>query len=107
LDILTREMPLTEGALANLDEVARRTHGFVGADLMELCREAGLNALRRSTLHLDDHRAVFRIDLPKLRVNREDFEIAVAHVRPSAMRETLISVPDVSWSDIGGLDEVK
>jgi transitional endoplasmic reticulum ATPase len=107
LSVHTREMPLTDDAQANLDEVARRTHGFVGADLMELCREAGLNALRRSTLNLDDHRAAFRIDLPNLRVNREDFEIAVAHVRPSAMRETLISVPDVSWSDIGGLDEVK
>jgi transitional endoplasmic reticulum ATPase len=107
LDIQTREMPLTEAALAYLEEVARQTHGFVGADLMELCREAGLSALRRSTLGLQDARAAFRVELPNLRVDREDFETAAAQVHPSAMRETLISVPDVSWRDIGGLASVK
>jgi transitional endoplasmic reticulum ATPase len=107
LDIQTREMPLTEAALAYLDEIARQTHGFVGADLMELCREAGLSALRRSTLALEHARAAFRTQLPDLRVDREDFEAAAAQVRPSAMRETLISVPDVSWRDIGGLASVK
>jgi transitional endoplasmic reticulum ATPase len=107
LDIQTREMPLTEAALGYLDEVAQQTHGFVGADLMELCREAGLSALRRSTLALDHARAAFRTEIPNLRVDREDFEAATAQVRPSAMRETLISVPDVSWRDVGGLDAVK
>ena len=107
LEIQTREMPLTVDAQDGLDEVAKRTHGFVGADLMELCRNAGLNALRRSTLNLEDPKAAFRIDMTNLYVDRQDFDNAVAQVRPSAMRETLISVPDVKWEDIGGLGEVK
>jgi transitional endoplasmic reticulum ATPase len=74
---------------------------------MELCRDAGLSRLRRSAGNLQDHRAAFRIPLQDLRVEREDFEIALSQIRPSALRETLISIPDVSWSDIGGLDEVK
>jgi len=107
LEIQTREMPLTEDAQVALDDVAHRTHGFVGADLMELCRNAGLAALRRSTLNLEDPKAAFRIDMTNLRVDRQDFEAALALVRPSAMRETLISVPEVKWEDIGGLDDVK
>ncbi len=100
-------MPLSDGAQKFLDEVAKRTHGFVGADLMELCRDAGLSALRRSTASLSDHRAAFKVPLQSLLVEQEDFESALAQVRPSALRETLISVPDVSWKDIGGLDTVK
>ena len=107
LEIQTREMPLTDDAQFGLDGVARRTHGFVGADLMELCRNAGLNALRRSTLNLEDPKAAFRVDMTNLRVDKQDFETAMSLVRPSAMRETLISVPDVGWGDIGGLDSVK
>ena len=107
LEIHTREMPLSDDAQAYLDEIAKRTHGFLGADLMELCRDAGLSRLRRSAGNLADHRAAFRIPLEDLRVEREDFELALSQIRPSALRETLISVPDVSWSDIGGLDAVK
>jgi transitional endoplasmic reticulum ATPase len=107
LDIHTREMPLAESAQAFLDEIAKRTHGFLGADLMELCRDAGLSTLRRSAGNLLDHRAAFRIPLQDLRVEREDFELALSQTRPSALRETLISIPDVSWGDIGGLDAVK
>jgi transitional endoplasmic reticulum ATPase len=107
LEIHTREMPLSDGAQAFLDDIARRTHGFLGADLMELCRDAGLSRLRRSAGNLEDHRAAFRIPLENLRVEREDFEVALSQTRPSALRETLISIPDVSWSDIGGLDDVK
>lgn len=107
LEIQTREMPLTDDAQTGLDEVARRSHGFVGADLMELCRNAGLNALRRSTLNLADPKAAFRIDMTQLRVDRADFEEAMGQVRPSAMREAFISVPDVSWDDVGGLAAVK
>jgi transitional endoplasmic reticulum ATPase len=107
LEIHTREMPLSDDAQAFLDEIAKRTHGFLGADLMELCRDAGLSRLRRSAGNLQDHRAAFRIPLQDLRVEREDFEIALSQIRPSALRETLISIPDVSWNDIGGLDEVK
>jgi transitional endoplasmic reticulum ATPase len=74
---------------------------------MELCRDAGLSRLRRSAANLEDHRAAFRIPLQDLRVEREDFELALSQTRPSAMRETLISIPDVSWQDIGGLEAVK
>ncbi len=63
LEIHSREMPLSDDAQAFLDEVARRTHGFLGADLMELCRDAGLSRLRRSAGNLQDHRAAFRIPL--------------------------------------------
>jgi transitional endoplasmic reticulum ATPase len=66
-----------------------------------------LSRLRRSAGNLADHRAAFRIPLEDLRVEREDFELALSQTRPSALRETLISIPDVSWSDIGGLDSVK
>jgi transitional endoplasmic reticulum ATPase len=107
LEIHTREMPLSDDAQDYLDEIARRTHGFLGADLMELCRDAGLSRLRRSAGNLADHRAAFRIPLENLRVEREDFELALSQIRPSALRETLISIPDVSWGDIGGLDAVK
>ena len=107
LEIHTREMPLSDGAQECLDEIARRTHGFVGADLMELCRDAGLSTLRRSAANLEDHRAAFKIPMHDLRVEREDFETALSQVRPSALRETVLSVPDVSWKDIGGLEVPK
>jgi transitional endoplasmic reticulum ATPase len=107
LEVHSREMPLSDGAQRFLDEIAKRTHGFLGADLMELCRDAGLSAMRRSAGNLADHRAAFRIPLQDLRVEQEDFEMALSQIRPSALRETLISVPNVSWSDIGGLAEVK
>jgi transitional endoplasmic reticulum ATPase len=107
LEIHTREMPLADDAQNFLGEIARRTHGFLGADLMELCRDAGLSRLRRSAGNLADHRAAFRIPLEDLRVERVDFELALSQTRPSALRETLISIPDISWADIGGLDAVK
>ncbi len=110
LDILkihSREMPLSEPAHQHLAQVASVSHGFVGADLMELCRDAGPSTLRRSTGHLQDHRVAFRVPVQALRVEREDFETALSQVRPSALRETLLSVPEVSWGDIGGLDLAK
>jgi transitional endoplasmic reticulum ATPase len=100
-------MPLSDAAQECLDDMARHTHGFVGADLMELCRDAGLSTLRRSAGNLQDYKAAFRIPLHDLRVEREDFETALSQVRPSALRETLLSVPDVSWKDIGGLEFAK
>ncbi len=110
LDILkihTREMPLSDGALAHLDHVAAVTHGFVGADLMELCREAGLNSLRRSSSALLDHLSAFRLREDMLEVDARDFDDALAKVRPSAIREAFVTIPDVSWSDVGGLADVK
>lgn len=107
LQIHTREMPLTDGAIDFLPEVARATHGFVGADLMELCRESGLSALRHSSSGLRDHLSEFRFKPEQIWVDRSDFEVALQRVRPSAIREALVTVPDVTWADVGGLESVK
>jgi transitional endoplasmic reticulum ATPase len=83
------------------------THGFVGADLMELCREAGLNSLRRSSSGLLDHLAAFRFQESMLEVEARDFDDALTKVRPSAIREAFVTIPNVCWDDVGGLGEVK
>jgi transitional endoplasmic reticulum ATPase len=105
LKIHTREMPLTPEATTYLDDVAAATHGFVGADMMELCREAGLSAVRR-TLG-GDVSGVIMDDFEAPNVEKQDFEHAVSRVKPSGMREALIGIPDVPWTSIGGLDEAK
>ena len=107
LRIHSRAMPLSEEAFEYLDELAQVLHGFVGADLMELCREAGLNALRRKFGHGTGYASFPQTALEELAVEKTDFEHALAKVGPSAMREVLVAVPDVSWDDIGGLSEVK
>jgi transitional endoplasmic reticulum ATPase len=107
LKIHTREMPLSEAAIEYLPHIASVTHGFVGADLMELCRAAGLNALRRSTSDLLHHLAAFRFKEDALEVLPRDFDEALTKVRPSAIREAFVSIPDVSWDDVGGLVAVK
>ncbi len=106
LSIHTRCVPLNEEAIVFLPEVARMTHGYVGADLMELVRQAGLNALRRvagpgflGLLETDGN-------VEQIVVQKEDFITAMQKTGPSAMRETLLSVSDISWEDIGGLDDV-
>jgi transitional endoplasmic reticulum ATPase len=105
LRIHSRAMPLSEDAFDYLDELAQVLHGFVGADLMELCREAGLNALRRK--FGDGYASFPQAALDALTVEKADFEHAMTKVSPSAMREVLVTVPDVSWDDIGGLSEAK
>lgn len=107
LRIHSRTMPLAEGAFDYLDELAEVLHGFVGADLMELCREAGLNALRRKFGDGADYAEFSPAALQELSVERSDFENALGKVRPSAMREILVTVPDVRWDAIGGLGEAK
>ena len=107
LRIHTRAMPLSEEGFDYLDELAQVLHGFVGADLMELCREAGLNALRRKFGDGADYAEFPRAALQEMTVERIDFENALAKVRPSAMREVLVTVPDVGWDDIGGAGEAK
>ncbi|MPZ22885.1 MAG: AAA family ATPase [Dehalococcoidia bacterium] len=104
LDIHSREMPLSNDAHGFLGEVARRTPGFVGADLMEVCREAGLNTLRRNSGRFWKGLAVAP---ENLEVDSVDFEVALTKIQPSAIREVLVTVPDVSWADIGGLTSVK
>ncbi|HZP27255.1 MAG TPA: AAA family ATPase [Dehalococcoidia bacterium] len=105
LSIHTREMPLLPETTKYLDEVAEQTHGFVGADLMELCREAGLACLRRTfgggmpTNSIESYEPIT--------VEKSDFAEAAAKVKPSGIRELLVGIPDVSWDDIGGLEDVK
>jgi transitional endoplasmic reticulum ATPase len=91
LDVHTRGMPL--GDDVDLDRIAGRTHGFVGADVASLAREAGMSALRR--------------DPDDLQVRRDDFETALASVDPSGMREYVAESPTETFADVGGLDDVK
>ena len=113
LDILkihTRNMPLAKNV--NLEEIARITHGFVGADLNSLGKEAAMIVLRRILPELkvegiEEDQPIPKEILEKLMVTQEDFLEALKVVRPSAMREVLIETPDVSWNDIGGLEDIK
>ncbi|MCB2050212.1 MAG: CDC48 family AAA ATPase [Novosphingobium sp.] len=106
LAIHTRGMPLGEGV--DLKELARTTHGFVGADIAALAREAAIDAVRRIMPKLDlEAQTVPPEVLEELCVTREDFLGALKRVQPSAMREVMVQVPDVSWSDIGGLGEAQ
>ena len=101
LEIHTQPMPLTKGV--DLNDVARRTHGFVGADLEALCREAALQALRRVLKKTP----VTQLDSGSIKVGLPDFAAAFREVEPSALRETVISVPNVKWEEVGGLSTVK
>ncbi|MBC7160070.1 MAG: CDC48 family AAA ATPase [Porphyrobacter sp.] len=104
LAIHTRGMPLGEGV--DLKELARSTHGFVGADLAALTREAAIEAVRRIMPKLDlDARAIPPQVLEELQVEKHDFREALKRVQPSAMREVMVQAPTVGWADIGGLDE--
>jgi transitional endoplasmic reticulum ATPase len=106
LQIHTRNMPLDTGV--DQDRVAAVTHGFVGADLEYLCKEAAMKCLRRllPELNLEDEKLAPEV-LNKLIVTMSDFENAVKEVMPSAMREVYLESPDIPWSAIGGLEEVK
>ena len=106
LQIHTRNMPLNEDV--NQDKVASITHGFVGADLEYLCKEAAMKCLRRllPELNLEDEKLAPDV-LNKLVITMSDFENAIKDVLPSAMREVYLEPPDVRWSEIGGLEDVK
>lgn len=106
LNVHTRRVPLDHEAITFLPELARMTHGFVGADLMELVRQAALNALR-GTLQPDfSSRSGVWASLNQIAVKRADFVSALKKVSPSALRETPVSIPDTTWEDIGGLAKV-
>jgi transitional endoplasmic reticulum ATPase len=107
LEIHSREMPLSAEAHDYLPQLAQRCPGFVGADIMELCREAGLSALRRTTQGTNGPLHDLGVDPAAIRIEREDFETALTRIRPSALREALVTIPDVSWADVGGLQEQK
>jgi transitional endoplasmic reticulum ATPase len=106
LHIHTRGIPLAQDVAP--EKLSQITHGFVGADLEALCREAAMNALRAIMPGID-----FQLDeipyetLLKLEVTMSDFTEALKEIEPSAIREVFVEVPDVTWEDIGGLNEVK
>ena len=104
LSIHTRGMPL--GEKVDLAELARVTHGFVGADIAALAREAAIDAVRRIMPRLDlDARTIPPEVLEDLCVTREDFLSALKRIQPSAMREVMVQVPNVSWDDVGGVSD--
>ncbi|MEM3466500.1 MAG: CDC48 family AAA ATPase, partial [Candidatus Jordarchaeales archaeon] len=106
LMIHTRGMPLNDDV--NIDEIAERTHGYVGADLAALCREAAMSRLRKVLPEINlDAETIPEEVLAKLVVKKEDFEEALKIVHPSVMREVLMEIPNVTWDDIGGLEDVK
>jgi len=106
LMIHTRNMPLSDDV--NLDKIAAISHGYVGADLEYLCKEAAMKCLRRllPELNLEDEKLPPET-LDKLIVNDEDYQNALKEVTPSGMREVFIENPDVSWDEVGGLETVK
>ena len=106
LGIHTRGMPLAAGV--ELDELARTTHGFVGADLGALAREAAIEAVRRIMPQLDLEAQTIPPDvLESLSVTRDDFLEALKRVQPSAMREVMVQVPNIGWADVGGVGEAQ
>ncbi len=106
LAIHTRGMPLAEDV--SLRELAKQTYGFVGADLAALTREAAIEAVRRIMPKLNlEERTVPPEVLDDLSVDRHDFEEAIKRVQPSAMREVMVQAPNVSWDDIGGLEDAQ
>ena len=106
LAIHTAGMPLADGV--DLGRVARAAHGFVGADLEALAKEAAMGALRRVLPGMDlDADRIGPEALGRIRVTEPDLRGALREIRPSALREVLVQAPDVGWGDIGGLDGLK
>lgn len=105
LQIHTRGMPLDEKV--DLDEIAETTHGFVGADLESLCKEAAMRVLRRVLPDIKADEEIPPETLKKMIINKADFKEALKEIQPSALREVLVQVPNISWEDIGGLEKAK
>ena len=106
LEIHSRGMPLADAV--DLERLAGITHGFVGADLAALCREAAMSALRRLMPDIDFSKTEIPYDkLAALKIEAADFESALAEVEPSALREVATEISDLRWDDVGGADEVK
>ena len=106
LQIHTRGMPVDYKV--NLKQIAKVTHGFVGADLESLVKEAAMRSLRRILPDIDLNQEKISTEiLQKIKIADEDFREALKEVRPSALREVLVQIPNVSWDDVGGLDSLK
>jgi len=113
LQVHTRGMPLSpelngEGNDAGeLKRIAERTHGFVGADMSSLCKEAAMHALRRFLPEINMDEEIPAEFIEKLEVTHKDFDEAFKNIEPSALREVFFEVPQVRWTDVGGLDAIK
>ncbi len=106
LDIHRKGMPLAPEI--DLNHLASITHGFVGADLEALCREAAMTCIRRAVPHLDRDAAVFPVELlNRMEVSPDDFQVALREVEPSAIREVFVERPSTTWEDVGGLDDAR
>jgi transitional endoplasmic reticulum ATPase len=105
LQIHTRGMPLSDDV--TIDDYASVTHGFVGADIMAVCREAAMASLRTILPEIDLDKPIPLEILDKLIVTNEHFTKAIRMVEPSAMREVMIEIPDIKWEDIGGLESIR
>ncbi len=104
-NIHTRGVPLAEDV--DLENYANITHGYVGADIALLVKEAAMHALRRVLPQINIEESIPSEIMDQLVVKRDDFDESMKYVEPSAMREVAVEVPDVDWSDVGGLEEVK
>jgi len=106
LSIHTRGMPIDEKV--DLQQISKTTHGFVGADLEVLSKEAAMRSLRRILPEIDlDEDKISTEALQKIQITGEDFRDALKDVRPSALREVQIQIPNISWDDVGGLESLK
>ncbi|MEB3756550.1 MAG: CDC48 family AAA ATPase [Desulfurococcales archaeon] len=106
LQIHTRHMPLSDDV--DLEKMAEITHGYTGADLAALVREAAMHALRRYLPEIDLEEEQIPVEiLEKMEVRMEDFMAAFNEIVPSGLREIFIEVPETKWTDIGGLEEAK
>jgi transitional endoplasmic reticulum ATPase len=101
----SRGVPLSDDV--KIESYADSTHGFVGADIALLVKEAAMHALRKILPKIDLDQEIPAELLEELKVTGSDFDEARKHVEPSAMREVLVEVPDVTWEDVGGLEAVK
>ncbi|MCL2607837.1 MAG: CDC48 family AAA ATPase [Methanomassiliicoccaceae archaeon] len=105
MEVHLRGMPLD--ADVDVERIASATQGFVGADLAALAREAAMKCLRRKIPELDLDKPIPSGVLESMRVTMDDFLSALSEIEPSGMREVIVEIPRVTWSDIGGLDDVK
>ena len=105
LEIHTRNMPLSDDV--DLDKIASTTHGFVGADLESLCKEAAMRVVRRILPEIHKDEEIPKEVMEKIVVTGNDFKNAQKEIQPSALREVLVQIPDIKWDDVGGLEDVK
>jgi transitional endoplasmic reticulum ATPase len=105
LMIHTRNMPKAEDV--DLEEIAEKAYGYVGADLAALARESAMQALRRYLPEIDLDKPIPAELLERMRVTMDDFQVAMKMIEPSALREFMIEIPNIHWDDVGGLSDVK